>query len=324
MNIFVAGGSGTIGVPLVRALVARGHRVTATTRSPEKTSLISALGATPVVVDALDAHALEGAVQSAAPTHVIHQLTALPKVGARRASDLEPTNRLRNEGTRNLLGAAIAAGAERIIVGSFAMLGTAQDSTRVVRDPAAAAVKSMESQVLEAAARGLIEGIVLRYGLFYGPSNPATQELLALVRRRRLPRIRHDRGQLPFIHIDDAVSATLAALDRGSSGRVYNVVDDEPTSFSNAISEMAAMTGSPRPFAVPWRLVRILAPYMSRLFTVRFSETNTEARRELAWALQFPRLGDGLRHMIAQTSEGIYAAHASHAQAGGNDRTTVA
>jgi len=84
------------------------------------------------------------------------------------------------------------------------------------------------------------------------------------------------------------------------------------------------MTGSPRPFAVPWRLVRILAPYMSRLFTVRFSETNTEARRELAWALQFPRLGDGLRHMIAQTSEGIYAAHASHAQAGGNDRTTVA
>ncbi len=302
MNVFVAGGSGTIGVPLVRALVAAGHRVTATTRSPGKASLLSELGATPVVVDALDGRALERAVQASAATHVIHQLTALPRAGARRASDLEPTNRLRDEGTRNLLRAAIASGVERIIVGSFAMLGAGQDSTGVAHDPASAAVKSMESQVLDAAARGVIEGIVLRYGLFYGPSNPGTQELLTLVRKRRLPRFRHDGGRLPFIHLDDAVSATLAALDRGSSGRLYNVVDDEPTSFSNVISEMAALTGSPRPFAVPWWLVRIAAPYMSRLFTVRFSATNAEARRELAWTPQFPNYRDGLRQTIAASN----------------------
>ena len=319
MNIFVAGGSGTIGVPLVRALVANGHRVTATTRSPEKAGLISALGATPIVVDALDARALERAVQSAAPTHVIHQLTALPKAGARRARDLEPTNRLRDEGTRNLLRAAIASRAERIIVGSFAMLGTPQDPRLVVRDPAAAAVKSMESQALEAAARGVIEGIVLRYGLFYGPGNPGTEELLALVRRRRLPRIRHDRGQLPFIHLVDAVSATLAALDRGSSGRIYNVVDDEPASFSDFVSEIAAISGSPRPVAVPGWLVRLVAPYMSQLLTVRLAATNTEARRELAWTPQFPSYRDGLRQMIAQSSNRSHPTQVFHAPAGGHD-----
>ena len=315
MNIFVAGGSGTIGVPLVRALVASGHRVTATTRSPEKAVLISAQGATPIVVDALDARALERAVQSAAPTHVIHQLTALPKAGARRARDLEPTNRLRDEGTRNLLRAATASRAERIIVGSFAMLGMNQDPRVVVRDPAAAAVKSMESQVLEAAARGVIEGIVLRYGLFYGPGNPGTEELLASVRRRRLPRIRPDDGQLPFIHMVDAVSATLAALDRGSSGRVYNVVDDEPASFSDFVSEIAAISGSPRPVAVPWWVVRLFAPYMSRLVRGRFSATNTEARRELAWTPEFPSYRDGLRHMIAQSSNRSHPTQAFHAPA---------
>ena len=303
MNVFVAGGSGTIGVPLVRALVARGHRVTATTRSPEKTSLISALGATPVVVDALDAHALEGAVQSAAPTLVIHQLTALPKAGARRASDLEPTNRLRDEGTRNLLRAAIASRAERIIVGSFAMLAIAQDSTEVVRDPAAVAVKSMESQVLDAAGRGVMQGVVLRYGLFYGPGNPATEELVALVRKRRLPRLREDRGQLPFIHLDDAVNATVAALDRGSSGCVYHIVDDERASFSYFVSEIAALTASPRPFAIPWWVARVIAPYMSQLFALQVSATNTEARRALAWAPQFPSYRDGLRQMVAQSGE---------------------
>jgi nucleoside-diphosphate-sugar epimerase len=153
MRVFVAGGSGTIGVPLVRSLVLAGHHVTATTRSPEKQDMLRALDATPVVVDALDVDALTGAVRSASPTHVIHQLTALPKIGPRSAAELEPTNRLRDEGTRNLLRAAIAAGATRLIGGSFALIGAAPASAsadpRIAR--AGSAVRSMESQITSAA-----------------------------------------------------------------------------------------------------------------------------------------------------------------------------
>jgi hypothetical protein len=170
MTVFVAGGSGTIGRPLVRALVAAGLRVVATTRSPAKQEQIARLGATPVVVDALDAAALERAVGAASPTHVIHQLTALPSAGPRSEAQLEETNPLREDGTRNLLKAAEAAGARRIVVASFAPLA-ASVSLALGYDGitrAARAVLSMEDQVLTAARRGAIEVIVLRYGLFYG------------------------------------------------------------------------------------------------------------------------------------------------------------
>ena len=304
MNVFVAGGTGTIGVPLVRGLVARKHRVCATTRSRDKESMIRALGATPVVVDALDAAALEKAVREAAPTHVIHQLTALPKTGPRRASDLEPTNRLRDEGTRNLLKAAIAARAQRVVFGSFALIGAAGkiESSDPQIDRAADAVRSMESQAVEAARRGDIEAIVLRYGLFYGPGNPATDELIALVRKRWLPRVRNDRGQLPYIHLDDAVAATIAALKHGQSGGVYDIVDDRPASFSEIVTELADVAGARPPLTVsPW-LVRLAAPYMARIFSLRLPLSNAAARRDLGWAPMFPSYREGLRQTIAQAA----------------------
>jgi nucleoside-diphosphate-sugar epimerase len=183
------------------------------------------------------------------------------------------------------------------------MLGTAKDSAIAVGvERAVAAVTSLEAQVLDAAGRGEIEGLVLRYGLFYGPSNPATQDLLASVRKRRLPRIRNDRGQLPFIHLNDAVSATVAALNRGSSGSVYNVVDDEAASFSSFVLAMAEVSGSPAPFVVPEWVLRVTAPSMSRLFTARLQATNTKTRTELVWAPQFPSYRDGLRQTIGQLS----------------------
>ena len=146
MNVFVAGGSGTIGVPLVRALVGKGHQVTALTRAMGKREALRALGATPAVADALDRDVLEAAVASAHPTHVIHQLTALPKDGPRRLGDLDATNRLRIEGTRNLLNAAIRAGARRFIVGSFAILSDRDGVPAVSAGRAAAAVRSMEAR----------------------------------------------------------------------------------------------------------------------------------------------------------------------------------
>ena len=301
MDIFVAGGSGTIGVPLVRALVARGHRVVATTRSPEKQAMLRALGATPVVVDALDPGALTAVVRSAAPTHVIHELTALPKGGVRRAADLDATNRLREEGTRNLLLAAVAVGARRIIAGSFGALGSAPAPLRSNRKiyRSIEAVQSMESQILDASRRGLIEGVVLRYGLFYGPENPSTDEWVALVRKRRVPRIRHDHGQVPFIHVADVVAATVAALDRGASGSVYDIVDDRPASFSDMVSEMAMLTGAPPPPALPAWILRLAMPYMAHMFGQRLALSNEKARRELGWTPMYPTYREGLRHTIS-------------------------
>ena len=153
----------------------------------------------------------------------------------------------------------------------------------------------MESQVLDAAHRRDIEGVVLRYGLFYGPGNPATDDLIARVRKRRVPRVRNDRGQLPYIHLDDAVAATVAALDRGTSGSVYDIVDDHPTSFSGMVTELANVTGAPPPWTVPAWLLRMAAPYVARLLTLQVRLSNARAREDLGWAPMFPSYREGLR-----------------------------
>ena len=161
-----------------------------------KQNELGSMGTSVAVADALNREALIAAVLAARPTHVIHQLTALPKSGVRRSSDLEATNRLRIDGTRNLLDAAIRAGARRFIVGSFAILSSRSQAATATEDAAAAAVRSMESQVLEATAQGSIEGVILRYGLFYGLETPSTVAMIDMVRKRRLPVVRDDAGQL--------------------------------------------------------------------------------------------------------------------------------
>jgi 2-alkyl-3-oxoalkanoate reductase len=220
MRVFIAGRSGAIGVPLIRRLVGAGHEVTALTRTRDKESMLRALGATAAFADALDAEALRRVIVAARPSHVIHQLTALPKMGPRRARDLEPTNRLRIDGTRYLIAASVAAGAKRIVAGSFALFRAARGDEPADVRAGIDAVVSMESQILEANRRGTIEGVVLRYGLFYGAEVPSTQQMIALVRRRLLPIVRGDRSLLPCIHIEDAASATVLALDRAPAGRV--------------------------------------------------------------------------------------------------------
>jgi nucleoside-diphosphate-sugar epimerase len=303
MRVFVAGASGTIGIPLVRALTAGGHQVIAMTRTPQKQSLLAHLGATPVVADALDPDAVTRVVTNARPTHVIHQLTALPKAGPRRTADLEATNRLRDEGTRHLLSAAIAAGAKRFIGGSFALLrdGDTADLPAGMRE-AIAAVKSMESQIVDASRQGKIEGIVLRYGGFYGPGNPMTDDLLDRIRRGRLFIIRNDRGLLPFIHLDDAVSATVAALDHGQPGAVYDIVDDRAMSFSEVATTAASLMGLAPPRAVPLWVPRLLMPYFARILSVRMPLSNAKARAELGWRPQYPTVRDGLARTLAKVA----------------------
>jgi len=302
MNVFVAGGTGAIGMPLVRALVAAGHQVTASTRSTANAAKLERLGVTPAIVDALDADGLKRVLVAARPTHVIHQLTALPRGGPKTARDLEPTNRLRVDGTRNLIAAATAAGAKRIVGGSFALFRGTNTAVSADIESAVAAVASMESQILEANRTGAIEGVVLRYGLFYGPDVPATVDMFAMARRRMLPAIRRDRSLLPCIHIDDAASATIAALDRAPAGSVFDIVDDEPVSFSDIVRAVAEAAGAPRPIAVPAWLPRLLAPYTAKVISMRLPLSNQQARAEMAWRPAFPNIRAGLSQSRAHAA----------------------
>ena len=302
MKVFVAGGSGAIGIPLVRALVASGHQVTALTRSTNKQAELRALGAIPAIASAFDRDALIAAVEAAHPTHIIHQLTALPKEGPRSSKDLAATNRLRIEGTRHLLEAAVRAGAQRFIVGSFALLSHRSADAATSGDEAAAAVRSMESQVLEASARGSVEGVILRYGMFYGPQVPSTIKMIDMIRKRRLPVVRGDVSQLPLIHVDDAVSATSAALDRAPAGSVYDIVDNQAVSMSEIVDAIAKYSSSPAPFRVPAWLPRLIAPYLARMTSMRLPLSNAKAKAELGWRLKYPTMREGLAKMFLRAA----------------------
>jgi nucleoside-diphosphate-sugar epimerase len=303
MNVFVAGASGAIGVPLVRALLAAGHQVTALTRSPANADMLRQLGATPAIADALDADALRRVVVAARPTHVIHQLTALPKGGPRSARELGPTNRLRVDGTRNLIDAAVIAAAHRIVIGSFAVFRGAPpaDAPLEIRE-AAEAVTSMERQTIDATRAGRIEGVILRYGMFYGPHAGSTVEMIAMARRRMLPRIRDDRSLLPCIHVDDAANATLAALSRGQPGAVYDIVDDRAVSFSDIVSALAKASGAPRPIAIPAWIPRLVMPYLARMIALRLPLSNARAKAELGWQPAYPTIEDGLAQTVGRAA----------------------
>jgi nucleoside-diphosphate-sugar epimerase len=298
VNVFIAGGSGTIGIPLVRALVGASHQVTALTRSTSRQNDLRALGASVAVADALNRQALIAAVQTARPTHIVHQLTALPKGGPRRLSDLEATNRLRVEGTGNLLEAATRAGARRFVVGSFAMLSDREAAATGSTDDATAAVRSMERQAIDATERGSIEGVILRYGMFYGLEAPSTIAMIDMVRKRRLPVVRGDAGQLPWIHIADAVSATVRALDLAPAGSSYDIVDDRAVSLTEIVEAIAEYTGSAAPIKVPAWLPRLVAPYMARLTSIRMPLSNAKAKRDLGWTPKYPTMRDGLAQMF--------------------------
>jgi nucleoside-diphosphate-sugar epimerase len=312
MKVFIAGATGALGAPLLRELVARGHEVVGLTRSPEKRALIEQLGASAAIADALDAPALEQALRAAAPTHVVHLLTALPKNGPMRPSDIATTNTLRVQGTANLLRAAIAVGAQRIVGESFsAIYGYHDRGDRPLgedaapplpeRDPGLRAViealRSLEDQLLEANRSGKIEAIVLRYGLTYGPENASTKYLLGILRKRRLPLLRGAQGRVSFIHIDDAAAATIAALEHGLPGSIYNIVDDQPVGFNEYLGAAAQAIGARRPWALPAWLIRLAAPMAATMMELRLPLSNARAKQDLGWRPQYPSYREGLRQV---------------------------
>jgi nucleoside-diphosphate-sugar epimerase len=233
---------------------------------------------------------------------VIHQLTALPKSGPRRPEDIEATNRLRIDGTRNLLEAAIHAGARRFLAGSYAVIAPRGAVTPQTGNAAAAAVESMEKQVLEATANSSIEGVILRYGMFYGLEAPSTVAMIDMIRKRRLPVIRNDASQLPIIHLDDAVSATLQALDIAPAGSIYDIVDDQSVSLSEIVEAIAEYTNSAKPFKVPAWLPRLVSPYLARMTSTRLPLSNAKAKTELGWRPKYKTMREGLAHMFKKAA----------------------
>jgi len=238
MKVFVAGATGVLGRALVPVLVAAGHDVVGSTRSASRTGLIEAAGATAVICDALDPDAVHRTVTEAAPEVVIHQLTALPDSFAKLRRGSEPTNRLRREGTRHLVEAAVAAGTRRVIAESIAFLyppsrpGLAGEEEPIWIDapqPYAtmiAALAELEHTVTRTPG---IEGIVLRYGTLYGPGTfyAPHGDLIRQLRKRRMPIVGSGAGITSFLHVNDAATATTRALRNGAPG-VYNVTDDDP------------------------------------------------------------------------------------------------
>jgi len=182
---------------------------------------------------------------------------------------------------------------KRFVVGSFAPLAAATPGSPSQVDEATEAIRSMESQVLDANARHLFEGIILRYGLFYGAENAMTKQLIALARRRMLPTVRGDQGLLPPIHLEDAASATVAALEHGTPGSIYDIVDDHPVSMSEMARTIAETVGAKKPFAIPSWLPKLFAPYMAQVLSLRLPLSNARARAELGWRPMYPTIREG-------------------------------
>jgi nucleoside-diphosphate-sugar epimerase len=306
MRVFVAGATGAIGRQLVPRLVAAGHEVHGMTRSESKQATIRELGAMPVVADALDPDQVAEAVGTARPDVIVHELTALSGVESYSERDALPTNRLRAEGTDHLLSAGQAVGVRRFVAqgvagfGAYARSGGPVKSEEDPLDPAPvpemretlAALRHLEGAVLGAE---WTEGIVLRYGVFYGPGTSLAQgeAQFELVREQKLPLVGDGGGVWSFIHIADAAEATLAAVEHGSRG-VYNVVDDDPAPVAEWLPALARTLGAKEPMRVPRSAALELAgePGVVMMTEIR-GASNAKAKRELAWRPAHPSWRQG-------------------------------
>ena len=318
MRVLVAGATGVIGRPLVGLLTAAGHEVTALARSGAKQERLRSAGAEPVTCDALDAAALEKAVGAARPEVVVNQLTALPRrISPRRAArDLAATNRLRSEGTRNLMAAAAAAGVAHVLAQSVAFayvpgggrqgldVGLRREADplyRVAPGAFAQAVTAIAELERETLGHAGIRGAVLRYGFFYGPGTfyAADGSIAGDIRRRRFPVLGDGAGVFCFIHVEDAAQATLAAIEQRAAG-IYNIVDEEPAAAADWVPACAAILGAPAPRRLPLWLGRVLGgPYAVYLMTQMPGASNEHAKTALGWRPLRPSWRGGFREDLA-------------------------
>jgi nucleoside-diphosphate-sugar epimerase len=299
MKVLVIGATGAVGTPLVSQLVERGHEVVGTSRTRERAEKVRGLGAEPAVLDVLDREAVRRLVLDTKPDAIVHQATALAGgIDFRHFGEsFAQTNRLRTEGTDNLLAAAWEAGVPRFVAQSYAgwpharvggPIKTEEDPLddhppEAVRDTLAA-IKHLEAVVVAAG------GIALRYGAFYGaPVDPA----LDAIRERKVPIVGDGGGIFSFVHVVDAASATVLALERGDPG-IYNVTDDEPAPARDVLPALAEAVGAKPPRKVPVWLARLFAGELGVIMGTQLrGASNAKAKRELGWRLRYPSWRQG-------------------------------
>jgi nucleoside-diphosphate-sugar epimerase len=306
MKVFVAGATGAMGKQLVPQLIASGHEVVGTTRSESKQAELYALGATPVVLDALDPDQVAAAVAEAKPDAIVHELTSIETFDLRHFDrSFAMTNRLRTEGTDHLLSAARAVGVKRFVIQSFTSWPYARTGGPVKTEddpldptPAAEMRESLDAiRHLESAVTGAdwTEGIVLRYGGFYGPGTSLAPggEQFEMLRKRKYPVVGNGAGVWSFVHIADAAEATVAAVEHGKRG-VYNVVDDEPAPVAEWLPALAQAIGAPKPWHVPAFVGRLVAgePGIVMMTEMR-GASNAKAKRDLGWKPRHPSWRQG-------------------------------
>jgi nucleoside-diphosphate-sugar epimerase len=306
MKVLVVGASGGIGSRLVPQLLERGHEVVGTCRSPEKTERLREFGADPVVLDVLDRRAAREAVARVEPEAIIHQATALAGIRFGRNFDrtFAQTNRLRVEGTDNLLAAARETGVRRFVAQSFASMRNAREGGMVKTqddpldpDPPAkmreahAAMRHLEQAVIDAS------GIALRYGGFYGAANDAMVEP---VRKRQFPIVGDGGGYSSWIHLDDAATATVLALEHEGPA-IYNITDDEPAPLREWLPGLADALGAGPPRHVPVWLARLIAGDVAVLMgTDARGASNEKAKGELGWTpVHYPSWRQGFVEVYA-------------------------
>jgi len=307
MRVFVAGATGAIGRQLVPRLAAAGHEVHGMTRSEAKQVMLREMGAVPVVADALDPDQVAEAVGRAMPEVVVHQLTAIGSLDMRHFDrDFARTNRLRTEGTDHLLSAGQAVGARRFVaqgVAGYAAYVRTGGPVKSEDDPldptparemreTQAAIRHLEQAVLGAE---WTDGIVLRYGAFYGPGTSMApgEDQFELVRKHKLPLVGNGAGVWSFVHVADAADATVAAIEHGKRG-VYNVVDDEPAPVAEWLPALAQELGARKPMRVPRFVGRMFAGEAGTvMMTDVRGASNAKAKRELAWRPAHPSWRQG-------------------------------
>lgn len=332
MKVLVAGATGAIGPPLVVELIGRGHEVTGMTRSKAKQAKIESLGAKAVVADALDPDAVARAVTEAGPEVIVHEMTAISADTDFRKIDkyFEMTNRLRTEGTDHLLSAGRAAGVRRFVAQSFAPLIYERSGSLVKteddpvdRNPLSAMHRTSEAiRYVEKAVTGAdgYEGVVLRYGGFYGEGtsidlNPDSEQLAA-IRSRKFPVVGGGGAVWSFIHIDDAAEATAIAVEKGEPG-IYNIVDDSPVPVKDWLPKVAAAIGAKPPRHLPKWLGRLFAGEMGvMMMTELRGSSNEKAKRELGWRPRHPAIWESLAGELAGLKAEAASRPGSRAEAG--------
>ncbi|MGH3647305.1 MAG: NAD-dependent epimerase/dehydratase family protein [Micromonosporaceae bacterium] len=307
MRVLLVGATGVVGRPLLPRLLADGHQVYATTSRQARTGELATAGAEPVVLDVLNADATREAVARIRPEVIVHQATALSGLGnnpRKFPAYFAVTNRLRTEGTANLLVAAEAIGGARLVAQSYCGWpyapedGPVKDEDAPLNpDPPAGLRTTLEAIVtLERLVTDSPDGVVLRYGGFYGPGTSMVSggPQVEAIRKRRLPLIGDGAGVTSFIHVDDAAAATTAAVTTGSG--IYNIVDDEPARFAEWVPELARVLGAKPPWRIPLWLARPLAGDAAvYLMTRSRGGSNTRAKRDLAWTPAHPTWRAGFR-----------------------------